>query len=47
MAALTTRRLRISPLVVAVVLPGPFREMGARRNFSDTRQSGHGTWSGL
>jgi len=27
--------------VVVVVLPDPLREIGARRNFEETQQSGH------
>jgi len=33
-------------LIVVVVLPDPFREMGAWKNSTDTQQSGHVPRSG-
>ena len=33
-------------MVVVVVLPDPFRGMGARRNSAETQQSGHTPRSG-
>jgi len=33
-------------MVMVVMLPDPFRRMGARRNFADTQQSGHAPKSG-